>query len=207
MIKNNMRMKYSKFEIYGFWGVLRLFTYLLRTKILFPGVRLVRFPIEVRGKKFIDFGTNLTTGTGCRIEAFPLNTRNIIIKFGKNVEINDYVHIAGISSISIGNNVLIASKVFISDIQHGCYDSVNLNDHPDTPPRNRKLTSKEVMIGDNVWIGEFVSILPGVTIGNGTIIGSNSVVSKSLPPYVIAVGIPAKPIKTFNFTTQRWEKI
>jgi acetyltransferase-like isoleucine patch superfamily enzyme len=202
-----MQKKLSKYDIYGFWGILRLFSYILRTRLMFHRARLIRFPIEVRGKKFIDFGINLTTGTGCRIEAFPLYTRNVIIKFGKNVEINDYVHIAGISSVLIGNNVLIASKVYISDIQHGCYDGSTLNDHPDTPPRDRKLTAKKVMIGDNVWIGEFVSVLPGVTIGNGTIVGSNSVVSKSLPPNVIAVGIPAKPIKKFNFATERWEKI
>ena len=50
------------------------------------------------------------------------------------------------------------------------------------------LSSKPVVIKDNVWLGEFVSVLPGVTIGKGTIVGANSVVSKSLPPYVIAVG-------------------
>jgi lipopolysaccharide O-acetyltransferase len=49
--------------------------------------------------------------------------------------------------------------------------------------------------------------LPGVTIGRGTIVGANSVVSKNLPDYVIAVGSPARPIKKFNFQTQKWEKI
>ena len=62
------------------------------------------------------------------------------------------------------------------------------------------------MIEDNVWIGEFVSVLPGVTIGKGTIVGANSVVSRSLPEYVIAVGIPAIPIKKYNFQHSRWEK-
>jgi lipopolysaccharide O-acetyltransferase len=63
-----------------------------------------------------------------------------------------------------------------------------------------------VAIEDNVWLGEFVSVLPGVTIGKGSIVGANSVVSKNLPPYVIAVGTPAKPIKKFNFETNKWEK-
>lgn len=77
---------------------------------------------------------------------------------------------------------------------------------PDSIPHYRKLYSKPVVIEDNVWLGEFVSVLPGVTIGKGTIVGANSVVSKSLPPNVIAVGIPAKPIKIYNFETQNWEK-
>ena len=67
--------------------------------------------------------------------------------------------------------------------------------------------SKPVVIEDNVWLCEFVSVLPGVTIGKGTIVGANSVVSKSLPPNVIAVGSPAKIVKKYNFTTQKWEKI
>ncbi len=60
---------------------------------------------------------------------------------------------------------------------------------------------------DNVWIGESVSVLPGVTIGQGAIIGANSVVSKNIPAYTIAVGSPAKPIKKFNFETTKWENI
>lgn len=197
---------FSKYEIYGFWGILKLTSSLVITKIFFSKSRLIRFPIEIRGKKYIDFGNNLTTGTGCRIEAYPFVSRTKIIKFGKNVEINDYVHIAGMSSVIIGDHVLIASKVYISDIQHGCYSGNNIQDNPNVAPNDRAILSKNVSIEENVWIGESVSILAGVTIGKGSIIGSNSVVSKTIPPYVIAVGCPAVPIKKFNFETQIWEK-
>jgi len=100
----------------------------------------------------------------------------------------------------------MASKIFISDLNHGNYSNEN-QDSPLIPPAKRKLITAPVFIEDNVWIGEFVSILPGVTIGEGTIIGANSVVSRSLPPNVIAFGSPAKPIKEYNFDTQKWEKI
>jgi len=202
-----MHRSYNKYETYGFWGIIRMFYYLVLTKVLFPRARLIRFPIEIRGKKFIDFGSNLTTGSYCRIEAYPFYLKKRIITFGNNIEINDFVHIAGISSIIIGNNVLIASKVYISDVQHGCYTGKDNHDHPDIPPGDRLLSSKDVIIEDNVWIGESVSVLAGVTIGRGSIIGANSVVSKSIPPYVIAVGCPAKAIKQFNFETQQWEKV
>lgn len=198
--------KASTLQIYGYWGVLKLSLNLIRSKLFIPNARLIRFPIEIRGKKHINFGTNLTTGVGCRIEAFPFVMEGTIVKFGDNIEINDYVHIAAIKSVKIGNNVLLASKVYISDIKHGCY-SGDAQDNPEIPPRDRLLTAKEVIIEDNVWIGEFVSVLPGVTIGKGSIVGANSVVSKSLPPNVIAVGSPAKPIKKYNFETQKWEKI
>ena len=73
--------------------------------------------------------------------------------------------------------------------------------------KERSLSSKSVIIKDNVWLGEHVSVLPGVTIGENSIIGANSVVTKSIPANSIAVGIPAKVIKQFNFETKRWEKV
>ncbi len=110
-------------------------------------------------------------------------------------------------SVSIGNNVLLASKIYISDCSHGSYAGDEYDSHPDSIPHDRPLHAKPVVIEDNVWLGEFVSVLPGVTIGRGTIVGANSVVSKDLPPYVIAVGTPAKAIKVFNHETKKWEKI
>lgn len=192
---------------YGTVGTFKMFYFYLRTKLFFRRARLVRFPIDIRNKRNIDFGKNLTTGVGCRIECFPNKVTSAkLLKFGNNVQINDYVHITAANSVEIGNNVLMASKIYISDCTHGSYiGDVNDSD-PMTVPVERALSVKSVKIDDNVWLGEFVSVLPGVTIGKGTIVGANSVVSKSLPPYVIAVGSPAKPIKCYNFDTQKWEK-
>lgn len=192
---------------YGLIGSLKVFYFFLKTKIFFSKARLVRFPIDIRNKQNIDFGVNLTTGIGCRIECFPINqTSDKLLKFGKNVQINDYVHITAAYSVEIGNNVLMASKIYISDCSHGSYIGNSDDSDPRVAPADRDLTVKPVKIQDNVWLGEFVSVLPGVTIGEGTIVGANSVVSKSLPSYVIAVGSPAKPIKFYNFDTQKWEK-
>lgn len=192
---------------YGIWGALKILYFFLKTKLFFPKARLVRFPIDVRNKKKIDFGENLTTGVGCRIESFPLDSTNSkLLKFGNNVQLNDYVHITAAHSVEIGNNVLMASKIYISDCTHGSYVGNEDDSDPTTLPVDRPLSVNAVKIEDNVWLGEFVSVLPGVTIGQGTIVGANSVVSKSLPPYVIAVGSPAKPIKFYNFESKRWEK-
>lgn len=192
---------------YGLIGSLKVFYFFLKTKLFFSKARLVRFPIDIRNKKNIDFGVNLTTGIGCRIECFPVKqTDDKLLKFGKNVQINDYVHITAAYSVEIGNNVLMASKIYISDCSHGSYIGNSDDSDPRVTPTDRTLSVKPVKIQDNVWLGEFVSVLPGVTIGEGTIVGANSVVTKSLPPYVIAVGAPAKPIKFYNFDTQKWEK-
>jgi lipopolysaccharide O-acetyltransferase len=192
---------------YGIIGSAKLMLSLIYTKLCFSNARLIRLPFDIRNKRYIKIGDHFTTGFGCRIEAFPLHNENrVCLTIGKNVEINDYVHIAAVKSVIIGDNVLMASKIYISDCLHGSYTGDVNDDNPNTPPNDRSLSAKEVIIKDNVWLGEFVTVLPGVTIGKGAIVGSNSVVSKSLPANVIAVGIPAKPIKVFNFETQRWEK-
>ena len=148
-----------------------------------------------------------TTGVGCRIEAYPqINSQKKILKIGKNVEINDYVHIAAGENISIGNNVLIASKVFISDINHGNYKGFN-QDSPLSNPSSRKLSTSAIIIKDNVWIGEGVCIMAGVTIGFGSVIGALSVVTKNIPDYSIAVGSPAKVIKEYDFAKEEWVQV
>lgn len=194
-------MKYSFFEI------LELLRNLLITKLFYKNARIIRFPFYIRGEKYIKWNEGFTTGYNCRLDAFPIDKNNICIQIGKDCQINDNVHIGAIKSVKIGDNVLIASKVFISDHNHGYYGQDGTDDSPLTIPKNRELSYKEVVIGDNVWIGEFVSVLPGVTIGNGCVIGANSVVNKSIPPYSIAVGNPAKVIKVYNFEEKKWIKV
>jgi lipopolysaccharide O-acetyltransferase len=141
------------------------------------------------------------------LDAFPESKSNTTcIAIGSNVQINDYVHIAAISNITIGNNVLIASKVFITDHNHGEYGMNNYHDSPDMMPILRPLRSRPVIIEDNVWIGETVSILPGVKIGQGSVIGAQSVVTKDIPPNSVAIGAPARVIKQYDFESGKWQK-
>ena len=191
---------------YSFLQLLSLIYCKIRTIFIFKNARIIRFPIDIRGRKFIKVSKGFTTGVGCRIEAYPENNQSTLF-FGENFQMNDYVHITAIEKVQIGNNVLFASKIYISDCSHGSYSGNENDSDPNSIPSDRKLYSKPVIIEDNVWLGESVSVLPGVIIGKGTIVGANSVVSKSLPANVIAVGSPAIPIKEFNFTTSRWEKI
>jgi acetyltransferase-like isoleucine patch superfamily enzyme len=197
----------NKIITYGYWGVICLFSNYLRTKLFYRNSRIIRFPFDIRGRKFVDLGRRLTTGKNCRIEAFPKDNCTVVITIGNDVQLNDYVHITAMKSVRIGNNVLMASKIYISDCTHGYYSGDFTHSHPDLPPMEREYSIKPVVIQDNVWIGESVSVLPGVTIGKGSIIGANSVVSKDIPDYTIAVGIPAKAIKKFNFETLIWENI
>lgn len=192
---------------YGFLGSLRLIVSLIYTKIFFRQARLIRLPFDIRNKKNINIGKNFTAGFGCRIEAFPLHEDNeICISIGENVQVNDYVHIGAVGSIKIGDNVLMASKIYISDHNHGSYDEL-ISNHPMSIPLDRAAVCKPVVIGNNVWLGESVCVLPGVTIGEGCVVGALSVVTKSIPPYSIAVGSPARVVKKYDFKINKWIKV
>jgi lipopolysaccharide O-acetyltransferase len=197
-----------KINAYSLNEIFYLAYCLVRTKLIASNARLIRFPFKMRGHRHIKLGDNFTSGVGCRIDAFPVQGKeDLCLTIGKDVQINDYVHIASINSVTIGDNVLMASKIYISDHDHGFYGQEGKHDSPMIPPNERALSNSPVIIEDNVWIGQSVSVLKGVTIGFGSIIGANSVVTKDIPAHCIAVGSPAKVIRTYDFESKQWKKI
>ena len=85
------------------------------------------------------------------------------------------------------------SCILIEDHSHGTADDI------DTPVAKRRLHSKgPIIIEDNVWIGENACILENVRIGKCSIIGANAVVTHDIPPYSVAVGVPAKVVNTIR---------
>ena len=167
----------------------------------------------VSGHKNISLGNNFRAGHSFRLEAitsYADQKFDPVVTIGDNVFINDYVHIGCVNNVKIGNNVLMASKIFISDHNHGYYGSsqCDLHQSPEIPPAHRLLSSDaSVCIGDNVWIGESVSILAGSDIGRGSIIGANSIVSGAIPPFSIAVGVPAVVIKVYCDIDKVWRSV
>ena len=150
---------------YGIWETIQNICYVIRSRILIPKSRMIRFPIVIRGKQYIDFGTNLTTGRRCRFEVNGKhNGKRLII--GKNVNIGDDVSIRCADKIVIGNHVLMGSKVLIIDNSHGIYTGEK-QDSPETPPNERALYMKPIKIGDNVWIGEGAVIQQGFRCNKG----------------------------------------
>ncbi len=187
---------------YTFGELIKNMYYLLMTKLFFPRARLIRRPIYMRGRKSIEGLKGLTTGRFCR---FDLDGRKKTLTIGENCQFGDFTHIVAHENVKIGNNVLIASKVFISDTSHGTYKG-ELQSSPKEVPVERKLSTMPVVIGDNVWIGENVVILPGCTIGSGCIIGANSVITHNFENNSIIAGVPGKIIKTYNSNEKRWER-
>ncbi len=125
-----------------------------------------------------------------RIRDFNFSPAIII---GANCNIGEYCHITCINKIQIGDGCLTGRWVTITDNSHG---ECKFIEELSQPPLERKCVSKgEVIIGENVWIGDKATILPNVTIGDGVIVAANAVVTKSVPPYCVVGGNPAKIIK------------
>ena len=155
----------------------------------------LKFPFYVIGTKYINVGKNFNASYRLRMEVIDYHCLNLDIpnfQIGDNVSFNFDCHVACTNKVHIGNNVLFASKIFVTDHFHGSIINEDLNE----PPGSRLLYSKgPVIIEDNVWVGEGACIMPNVTIGRNSIIGANAVVTKSIPPNSVAVGNPAKVIK------------
>lgn len=158
----------------------------------------LKYPLYLKGGKYITIGQNFDCDQRLRLDAWDEFLGDYFapeIVIGNDVSIQKDCHIGAINRIVIGNNVLIASKVYISDHSHGAINKESIL----IPPSQRKLFSKgAVIIEDNVWIGEGVVVLPGVTIGENSIIGANAVVTRSITKNSVAGGNPARVIREIN---------
>lgn len=158
-------------------------------------------PLRIDGAKNIMIGDHVTIQYKSWLGALPLtgsDNATLIIEDG--TVIGNFNHIFATKRIVIHRKVLTADKVFISDNFHN-YELVNV------PIIDQPIVQNgEVEIGEGTWLGENVCVL-GASIGRHCVIGANSVVTKNIPDYSIAVGVPAKVIKRYNSNINKWEKI
>lgn len=163
----------------------------------------------IRGIEYMQVGNNFRAGKHLWMEAIKEYGGMIYdpkIVIGDNVGLSDAVHIAATTSVVVGDGVLVGSRVLIIDHNHGIYSGRGQTD-PVSRPSDRPLSyGQKVLIGRNVWIGDGVVVLPGSSIGEGSVIGANSVVSGDIPSACIAVGSPARPVKSYDTQSKEWVK-
>lgn len=164
---------------------------------------LVFKPIQIdRKRNFVHIGDNVVIRKYARINAFPRKNaqkdNNPVVSIGNNCNIGQRVSLLAGGNIIIGNNVLMASDILITSENHSIDPESNL------PYMDQPLKIADVEIEDGCWIGEKVCIMPGVRIGKMSVIGAGSIVTKSIPPYSIAVGNPAHVIKYYDFLKHEW---
>lgn len=127
------------------------------------------------------------SGTGLRVKHNADISPNI--RIGNNSELGTRCLIQ--SGVAIGDDVIMGPDVKIYARNHGF-------DRLDIPMRLQGETAKETVIGNDVWIGANVLIMPGVTVGNHTILAAGAIVTRDVPDYAMAGGNPARIIRMRN---------
>ncbi len=137
----------------------------------------------IDGTGQVEIGDRVWLGRGVYIHVWP--QAKLIIEHDTYIGRGTIVLVH--QNVRIGNHGMVAPYCHITDVNHST--------RPGSPMRTQPLESRPVDIGADVWLGAGCSVLPGVRIGQGCAIGARAVVTKSLPEYAVAVGIPAKPIR------------
>lgn len=160
----------------------------------------INSPLRIDGARNISIGDKVIIQYKTWLASMPLTgTSDPILEIGNGTAIGNFNHIYATKKIIIGENVLTADKVYISDNLHGF-------ENPFIPIIKQQIVQKnEVIIGEGTWLGENVCVI-GTSIGKNCVIGANSIVTKNIPDYCVAVGSPAKIIKKYNFNSNSWEK-
>jgi acetyltransferase-like isoleucine patch superfamily enzyme len=127
--------------------------------------------------RWVHLGVN--TALRCHEGTLAVGDKAVL---GRDVSVNCYL------DIEVGTSALIADTVYISDFDHRFTDLGR-------PIKDQGITKSRVRIGADVWLGTKVTVAQGVVIGRGAVIGANAVVTRDIPDYAVAVGVPARVIK------------
>lgn len=160
-------------------------------------------PLSIFHPEFVEIGNDTSIMLNARLDCWPsyeglkLSPRLVI---GDRTQIGLNFTAICSDTLQIGNDVLIAAGVMVTTQNHGM--------DPESPKsyQHQPLSSAPVRIADGCWIGERAVILPGVSIGEKCIIGANSVVTRDIPAYSIAAGMPARVVKVWDFEQHCWRK-
>ena len=160
-------------------------------------------PATIFNEQYISIGDDTLIGPGVALSAGMVPGQEcisqVVVSIGDRCLIGRGSGIVGHFSIKIGNDVWTGHHVYITDQNHG-YEDVK------RPISQQSQPERPVVIGDGSWLGHGAVVLPGVTIGKHVVIGANSVVTKDIPDFSVAVGSPAKVIRRYD-ESLGWVKV
>ena len=156
-------------------------------------------PMRIDNPSTISIGSNVFIAAGAwLLGPTKQGGRGLIIK--DRTVIGHHCHLVSLEGLEIGNSVLFADKVFVTDCMHEYADiSIPILDQPVSG-------RGAVKIGDETMVGENACIM-GASIGKHCVVGANSVVTHDVPDYSIVVGAPARIISRYSFESGVWEKL
>lgn len=157
---------------------------------------IICFPTtSLMNERFIEIGENTMIGPHVALSAGMAPGQEClsqpVVRIGDRCLIGRGSGIVGHFSIDIGDDVWTGHHVYITDQNHG-YDNV------DIPISQQSMPEKPVRIGSGSWLGHGTVVLPGADIGEHVVIGANSVVTGSIPSFSVAVGAPARVVKSMS---------
>lgn len=195
-------------KIYEFYRRLAGIYWLIKTQLFYRQIlgalgsrsRIIQ-PLNLRNARFMYIGSRVIIQKFSWLLTLPLKANQppkLVI--GDDTVIGYFNHITCVNHVEIGNKVLTADRVHISDNGHGF-------DNPAIPIMDQPVVSKgPVFIGEGTWLGENVSVL-SCRIGRNCVIGANAVVTRDIPDFSVAVGIPARVIKQFDPQSGTWRHV
>ena len=148
-------------------------------------------PIRVGGERRIAVGSGVFVGAGSRLQTLDGYGDSVALELGDGTSIVGGCVLSAAVSVRLGRNVLFARNVYVSDHSHAF-------ENPELPVLAQGIDRVgPVEIGDGAWLGENVVVCPGVRIGRGAVVGANAVVLEDVPDHSVAVGAPARVVRTF----------
>lgn len=140
-------------------------------------------------RRGITLGDHVMIGPYSVLAGAPVSNLGEGIVMGANSAVNAYSFIGSSGMITIGKNVIMG--------QHVCFHPENHNfDRLDVPVRAQGTTRQGIIIEDDVWVGSNVTFLDGAHVGEGSVIGAGAVVRGTIPRYSVAVGVPARVVRS-----------
>lgn len=164
------------------------------------GQNYIGLDVKIVNRGCIKVGSNVIVRPSTCIYA---NEKKSIVCLSEGVEIGNHSTISSINEVIFEKDVLTGPHVFVSDHNHD-YRSVDL---PVSKQGIIASKNSKVIIGEGSWLGTNVVVVGNVRIGKHCVIGANSVVTKDIPDYSVAAGIPAKVIKKYDFEKDEWVKV
>jgi acetyltransferase-like isoleucine patch superfamily enzyme len=182
------------------------------------GMAAIETNVRLRNARNIRLGRNVYLDYGVYLHALPggieigedtcvmhntelhvFNYRDLphaFIKIGRGTFVGESVVVRGQGGVTIGNSVLIAPGAKILAVNHNYSDVTR-------PVMDQGISGNGIVIEDGAWVGGGAAILDGVRIGKNAVIGANAVVTKDVPPYSVAVGMPAKVVRDLRADSLR----
>lgn len=143
-----------------------------------------RVEVEVRpgyGRLTLGRWVHIGDGTSLRCHEGTMRVGDKTV-FGRNIVVNGYL------DISIGGSCIIADMVYLTDFDH-VFSDVHV------PIKDQGIAKRPVRIGDDVWLGTKSTVVRGTSVGSGSVVAAHAVVTRDLPPFSVAAGVPARVLR------------